>query len=118
MKDKKLSEAIEYGLVEVVTPSTYYDGPELAHHQRCTTRHVDGCHRCQIGIEEYKIPVCPFCGSDKSHTKVRSGCRSDYNYAYQCGTIVNVCHHYNNRPDNITTVVIGSSCCGLEEDVV
>lgn len=116
MKDEKLIEAISCGIVEIVTPTK--DVNRYTCHSSCSMTY-SGCVSCRLGIEEYKISTCPFCGSAIAGNASGISCPGIVHPTYRCGTIINVCTHRTATPRSITTVVIGDKCRGMnDEDVI
>ena len=97
-------------------------GSRLPRHPGCYFR--DSCRECTLGIVDTEDNRCPFCNSD---VNFHPGDNSKYSEIYtgtihrvfRCGTILNICQHFNDSPNSITSVVIGPDCRGmLTEDTI
>lgn len=76
------------------------------------------CKECTLGISVSIVNTdkCPLCGADRSGIKVTAPYNGAINIRYECGTISNICTHYTKRPNSITTIVIGDSCYGADDE--
>lgn len=85
-------------------------------HPLCTDSYR--CNDCTLGVDAsvFDINWCPLCGAAYMPYGSPTYYNGAINKRYKCGTIVNMCSHYERHSDSITSISIGDECRGMNDD--